>query len=70
MSSIALEAVEDEDIKLSDDVEELGPGFGCTSPQQYRKTYSQVMTRITSILFDMTIVSFTFFWYVAPRMTR
>ena len=52
MSSIALEAVEDEDIKLSDDVEELGSGFGCTSPQQYRKTYSQVMTRINSILFD------------------
>ena len=29
-----LEVVEDEDVKLSDDVVELGPGLGCTSSQQ------------------------------------
>ena len=29
-----IRSVEDEDLKLSDDVVELGPGLGCTSPQQ------------------------------------
>ena len=42
MSSILLDMVEDNDVELSFEDVDKGPGFGWTSPEDKRSTHNQV----------------------------
>lgn len=65
-----LEILEDDDEKLSFEADEVGPGFGCTSPLQANRMYNQVTRQRQMSTLTIRIVRQTFFKYLFPGFIR